>query len=127
MSEIVFSKKDKFSIYEGFLDSLSALFDRESQKRSWVEGDYSAFVCYDEISMCFLEASEDILTWSELSPSQHQNLQKLCDAIETYDDSNLQEKMTEKDIYYDLEWQKICEFASVVYNDLKNFRYCSGC
>ena len=124
MNKMVFTEKDKFSIYQGFLYCLHSLSNQEKQEKSWIMGDYSSYTNFDEVYMCFMDPCEDILTWPELSTKQRQKLLKLYDMLENYDEYHPDNtRKTEKEICNDPEWHKTRTFARIVYDDLKNVKY----
>ena len=119
MNKIVFIRRDKYSIFKGFLDCLLSLANKEKQVNAWVKGDISSYTDFSEIYMCFSDACEPILTWHELSSSQRYNLLTLYNMVENYD----RNYKTDADICNDPEWEMIRAFAKEVYDDLKHVKY----
>lgn len=85
MNEVVFTEKNKSSFFKAFLDRLLSLASKEKQLAAWENGDYSSYVDFSEVYMCFSDACEPILTWMELSNHQHQELQAFYEMVENYD------------------------------------------
>jgi len=122
MNKIVFIRRDKYSIFKGFLNCLRSLANKEKQVNAWVKGNISAYTDFSEIYMCFSDACEPILTWHELSTSQRYNLQLLYDMVENYD----RNYKTDAEICNDPKWDEVRTFAKKVYDDLKNVQFVEG-
>lgn len=125
MNNVIFREKDRYSIFKGFLDCLFSLANRKKQVIAWENGDYSSYVEFPEVHMCFSDACEPILTWEELSNIQRSRLQRLYEMLENYDRYLPNRKKTDTEISKDPDWQKISEFAMQICQDLKEARYTS--
>ena len=62
MNGIILTNKEEYNYFEGFLDSLHSLANKELQERVWGSGDYFVYTSFDEIYMHFSDLCEDILT-----------------------------------------------------------------
>lgn len=99
---------------------------QKKQEKAWLKGDYRDFNTFSEKYEQFVSSCAYIIKWNLLSEKQRSNLRQLRDMIVNYDDMK-QEKgkilpKNDKEIYCDPKWEEIRDFASKVYEQLKELQ-----
>ena len=111
--------EDARSYYNFFLRSLQDLANDKNPGSSGVTDGKEWYCWFPEMYEDFMSTSEMVVQWNPLSQKQRQNLQKLYDMVQNYDEGI----KTDEEICKDPEWLKVRDFAKGVYHDLKNVKY----
>ena len=136
---MTYRSKDSYrSGFKVYLEELKPLTDLNYQSRVWQNGVGPEWDSYEESTMFFKEETENILPeYKEfgLSEKQRDDLQKLYDMVDEYDDiyplyshpmvdnsDTTDQHPTLIDniaIMKDPKWHEIVKFAKTIYDDLK--------
>ncbi|MCP5505729.1 MAG: hypothetical protein H7A38_02470 [Chlamydiales bacterium] len=120
------SSQETNSFFKGFLNALCILIDEESQKKAWINDDYSSYhLDYSDVYEAVISPLETIITWESLPADHLKELKILYNMIYNYNDTKTVEDKrvpkTNKEIAQDPEWHQIRLIAKRVYEAISNY------